>query len=237
MAASREVSPSRTLAESWTPGPVGRVAAPLREQVIDALRAAILDFTLAPGQRLIERELIEQLGVSRTTVREALRELTSEGLITVVPQKGAIVSSPSVEEAQELYEARRRLEGLLVRRFVERAAKSQIIALAAAAEAFAEATESGEPLRILDAVDDYHAVIVAGARSPVLESLVGNLQSRLRVLRAQGMPADHSISIDKLRGVVDAARDGDADRAEELYDDHLRAAADNAVRSLRRLAV
>ena len=134
MAASREVSPSKTLAESWTPGPVGRVAAPLREQVIDALRAAILDFTLAPGQRLIERELIEQLGVSRTTVREALREWTSEGLITVVPQKGAIVSSPSVEEAQELYEARRRLEGLLVRRFVERAAKSQIIALAAAAE-------------------------------------------------------------------------------------------------------
>ena len=71
-----------SLAESWTAEPVGRIAAPLREQVIAALRQAILDFNLKPGQRLVERELIEQLGVSRTTVREALRELTSEGLVT-----------------------------------------------------------------------------------------------------------------------------------------------------------
>ena len=75
---------------------MGRIAAPLREQVIAALRQAILDFQLKPGQRLVERELIEQLGVSRTTIREALRELTAEGLITVIPQKGAIVSAPSL---------------------------------------------------------------------------------------------------------------------------------------------
>ncbi|WP_270483110.1 GntR family transcriptional regulator [Gordonia sp. w5E2] len=227
---------SKSLGDRWTSGPIGRVAAPLREQVIDALRAAILDFTLPPGQRLVERELIEQLGVSRTTVREALRQLTSEGLITVVPQKGAMVASPTFEEAEELYEARLRLEGLIVRRFVERAAPSQIIRLAAAAEGFAEAAAGEDALAILDAVDAYYAVLVEGAKSPVLAQLVENLQSRLRVLRAQGMPDDHTNTIAELRGVVEAARSGDAEQAEQLYDIHMRSTARNALAKLRRLA-
>ncbi len=227
---------SKSLGDRWTSGPIGRVAAPLREQVIDALRAAILDFTLPPGQRLVERELIEQLGVSRTTVREALRQLTSEGLITVVPQKGAMVASPTFEEAEELYEARLRLEGLIVRRFVERAAPSQIIRLAAAAVGFAEAAAGEDALAILDAVDAYYAVLVEGAKSPVLAQLVENLQSRLRVLRAQGMPDDHTNTIAELRGVVEAARSGDAEQAEQLYDIHMRSTARNALAKLRRLA-
>ena len=227
---------SKSLGDRWTSGPIGRVAAPLREQVIDALRAAILDFTLPPGQRLVERELIEQLGVSRTTVREALRQLTSEGLITVVPQKGAMVASPTFEEAEELYEARLRLEGLIVRRFVERAAPSQIIRLAAAAEGCAEAAAGEDALAILDAVDAYYAVLVEGAKSPVLAQLVENLQSRLRVLRAQGMPDDHTNTIAELRGVVEAARSGDAEQAEQLYDIHMRSTARNALAKLRRLA-
>ena len=69
---------------------VGRVAAPLREQVVDVLREAILDFRLKPGQRLIERELIEQIGVSRTTIREVLRQLAAEG-----PPASAGVTSPA----------------------------------------------------------------------------------------------------------------------------------------------
>ena len=71
---------------------VHRVAAPLRDQVLEILRRQpILDFRYKPGQRLIERELIEQIGVSRTTIREVLRELDAEGLVTTIPQKGAIV--------------------------------------------------------------------------------------------------------------------------------------------------
>src|ERR671930_1642149 len=91
---------------------VGRVAAPLREQVLDVLRQAILDFRFKPGQRLIERELIEQIGVSLTTVREVLRQLAAEGLVTTIPQKGAIVASPSRADAEDLYEVRAALEAL-----------------------------------------------------------------------------------------------------------------------------
>jgi len=78
---------------------VERVAAPLRTQVSDILRREIVEMRLHPGQRLVERELIERIGVSRTTIREALRELASEGLVTTIPQKGAIVAIPSPKEA------------------------------------------------------------------------------------------------------------------------------------------
>src|SRR5919197_2931132 len=108
---------------------VGRVAAPLREQVLEVLRQAILDFRFKPGQRLIERELVEQIGVSRTTIREVLRELAAEGLVTTVPQKGAIVAVPSAQEAAELYEVRAALEALAARRFVEQATPQRVAEL------------------------------------------------------------------------------------------------------------
>src|ERR1700710_663202 len=130
---------TNSLAESWTAEPMGRIAAPLREQVIAALRQAILDFQLQPGQRLVERELIEQLGVSRTTIREALRELTSEGLVTVVPPKGAGGATPTLDDAIDLYEVRAALESLVVQRFVERASDAQVDRLEAAVERFHDA--------------------------------------------------------------------------------------------------
>jgi DNA-binding GntR family transcriptional regulator len=87
-------------------GQVARVAAPLREQVLDLLRREIVEMRLRPGQRLVERELIQRIGVSRTTIREALRELAAEGLVTTIPQKGAIVAVPSWRGAEEVYEVR-----------------------------------------------------------------------------------------------------------------------------------
>ncbi|WP_442542691.1 GntR family transcriptional regulator [Arthrobacter sp. KN11-1C] len=223
-----------TLSDAWVSSPVGRIAAPLREQVIAALREAILDFRLKPGQRLVERELIEQLGVSRTTVREALRELTSEGLVTVVPQKGAIVTQPSLKEAHDLYEARAALESLLVERFAENASKSQVIRLSAAAEAFAEAAGRGEASAILAAKDVFYDVLVEGAGSSVFHQLTETTQARVRVLRAKAMsPEGHSQAVEELRGVVDAVQAGDGKRAAELYAIHIRRSGANALQSLR----
>src|SRR5215211_4832188 len=90
---------------------VNRVAAPVREQVFDQLRQAIVEMRLKPEQRLVERELIQQTGVSRTTIREVLRQLAAEGLVTTIPHKGTVVAAPSVERAAELYEVRAVLEG------------------------------------------------------------------------------------------------------------------------------
>src|SRR4029079_3365340 len=98
-------------------GQVERGAAPRREQVSALLRREIVEMRLQPGQRLVERELIERIGVSRTTIREVLRPLSAEGLGTTIPQKGAIVAIPSAKDASEVYEVRALLEGVLARHF------------------------------------------------------------------------------------------------------------------------
>lgn len=182
-----------------------RVAAPLRAQVIEALRQAILDFKFKPGQRLVERELIEMLGVSRTTVREAIRELSSEGLVTVVPQKGAIVSAPSVDEALDLYDVRAMLESLVVERFVERASQSQVIMLDAAVERFAEAGQKeSDTLSLLNTKDQIFEVLIDGAGSPALRQLIESVQARVRILRATSMSEQGRFeeSVGELRDIV-----------------------------------
>lgn len=227
---------TNSLAASWTTEPVGRIAAPLREQVITALRQAILDFHLKPGQRLVERELIEQLGVSRTTIREALRELTSEGLVTVVPQKGAIVSAPSLEDAMDLYEVRAALESLVVQRFVERASDEQVRRLTESVDRIAEvAARTDEVREILAAKDQFYAVLIEGADSQPFQQLLEGIQARVQILRATSLSeAGRSAEVVReLRAVSDAAEQRDAKRAARLCALHVRSAARTALKSLR----
>ncbi|WP_205739807.1 GntR family transcriptional regulator [Georgenia sp. SYP-B2076] len=215
--------------------PVGRSAAPLREQVIAALRHAILNFELQPGQRLVERELIERLEVSRTTVREAIRELASEGLVTVVPQKGAMVSAPSVEDAKDLYEVRAALESLVVRRFIERATPAQVDRLDRAVEDFAAVSARTDDIRVtLETKDKFYEVLLEGADSEVLLGLIDQIQSRVRVLRAtsMGRPGRMAESVRELRGIVAAVRRGDKDEASRLCTEHIWGAARSALSSL-----
>lgn len=227
---------SNSLAESWIAAPMGRSAAPLREQVIASMRQAILDFNLKPGQRLVERELIEQLGVSRTTVREALRELTSEGLVTVVPQRGAQVAAPSLDDAADLYEARASLESLVTERFTERATDEEVARLRAAVEEYVSVAATGHGLtEALAAKDRFYVVLLEGARSAVLRQLLEGIQARVRVLRATslsevGRAAEAGT---ELLGVLEAIERRDATGAAERCAAHVRAASDTALRSLR----
>ena len=225
-----------SLAENWTAEPVGRIAAPLREQVITALRQAILDFNLKPGQRLVERELIEQLGVSRTTIREALRELTSEGLVTVVPQKGAVVATPTLDDAIDLYEVRAALESLVVQRFVERASDAQVERLQAAVERFHDETIRTTDIRqILAAKDLFYVVLIEGAASSALQQLLEGIQARVQVLRATSLSEQGRTfaAVRELRAVVEAIAVRDAPLAARLTAEHIRAAAETALIHMR----
>lgn len=227
---------TNSLAESWTAEPVGRVAAPLREQVISALRQAILDFQLKPGQRLVERELIEQLGVSRTTIREALRELTSEGLVTVIPQRGAMVTAPNLDDAADLYEVRASLESLVVQRFVERATDDEVTRLKESVEDIAKVASETDDIRtILAAKDRFYAVLITGARSSALQQLLEGIQARVQVLRATSLSEDGRTPevVRELRGVVEAIGKRDIELASRLCAEHVRAAAATALSSLR----
>jgi DNA-binding GntR family transcriptional regulator len=226
------MSTPNSLASAWTGSPVGRIAAPLREQVIGALTEAIIGHRLQPGQRLVERELIEQLGVSRTTVREALRELASQGLITVVPRRGAIVSSPTLDEARDLYDVRASLESSLVRRFTELASEEQVERMDAAVESFArKVAEADDIVAILAAKADFYDVLLEGAGSSVFRQLIESIQARVQVLRATSLSEQGRgpAATDELRNIVKAIRARDAEAASALCAEHIRAAARTAL--------
>lgn len=218
----------------WGPEPVPRVAAPLREQVTDRVRAAILDLRLRPGERLIERELTESLGVSRATVREVIRQLAAEGLVTVVPQRGAEVTSLSPSDAADIYEMRASLEALAVRRFVQRAGDDQVRALRLAVDEIARSAATGEVGDHLGAKDRFYDVLMEGSASGPLQQTLAGLQARVRLLRATSLsaPGRPAEAAAELRAVVEAVEARDADAAAEASIRHIRAAAATATAQL-----
>lgn len=230
------MSPDKLSDSSWVATPIGRVAAPLREQVIAVVRQAIRDFDLKPGQRLVERELMEKLQVSRTTVREAIRELASEGLITVIPQRGAVIAAPSLEEASDLYEVRAALEPLIVRRFLERATDQEVAQLTHAVDQVAEIVGTVTDVRvILHAKDQFYRVLIAGARSATLQQILEVLHARIQMLRATSLSrAGRPLQmLEELRAIVRAIADRDVDLAATLTAAHVRRAAAAALSNLR----
>lgn len=222
------------LSSALGPDPLPRVAAPLREHVTARVRNAILDLRLPPGQRLVERELVESLGVSRATVREVIRELATEGLVTVVPQRGAQVTALSASDATDIYEMRAPLEALAVRRFVQRADDRQVRALRHAVDeighaAVGEETGDGLPGQ-LAAKDRFYEQLFAGSGSLPLQQTLAGLQARVRVLRATSLsaPGRATAAARELGEVVEAVEARDADRAADACIRHIRNAARTA---------
>jgi DNA-binding GntR family transcriptional regulator len=203
---------------------VSRVAAPLRERVLEVLQEEILELRLRPGQRLVERELVGRLGVSRTTVREVLRQLAAEGLVTTIPQKGAIVAIPSRRDAAEVYEVRAVLEGLAARRFAERAGPEEVRGLRAAFAAIEEAQRtSAEPLVLLRAKTQFYDALLAGAGNAIARTLLEGLQARVAMLRAATLasPGRPERSLEEIRAIVEAIEAGDPAEAEAASAHHI----------------
>ncbi len=219
-------------------GPVDRVAAPLRERVLEILRQAILNFELLPGERLTERRLVEQLEVSRATVREVLARLASEGLVTVVPQRGAIVSVMSPAEAADMYKVRTVLEQPAVRFFVQRASDAEVAELRACVDRMAvTAAAGGGPKDFLRGKDHFYEVLIAGANSPVLGTVMRGLAARARVVRAISLtvPGRPVIAVRELTAVVEAVEARDADGAAEACGRHLSNGMKTGMTKLRAL--
>lgn len=218
---------------------VGRVAAPLREQATAVLREAILDSRLRPGQRLVERELIEQTGVSRATIREALRQLTAEGLVTVVPQRGAIVVELTAKEVKDLYEVRAALESLAARLFAERATDAQLGELREAVDALREAVAHPDarrqPMQAIIAVKDrYYEVLMRGCGNDEITTVFGTLQARVRRMRAAtlGQHGRAQETLAEIEQVLSAIVRRDASAAAHLSQVHVERAGAIALRGV-----
>lgn len=214
---------------------VVRVAAPLRQQVVDNIREAIAVGRLAPGSRLVERDLCEMTGVSRTLIRETLRQLESEGLIEVIPNKGPIVAKITARQAREMFQLRAELEGLASQLFAELATDAQLKALQDAFAKLREAYVSGDSIKMLAAKSHFYDCLVDGSGNETLGTMLRQLQARAMVLRATslsqpGRTAESEREIAELMKAI-KKRDGAAARKASMV--HITKAAQAALQMMQ----
>jgi DNA-binding GntR family transcriptional regulator len=204
----------------------------LREKTTEALREAILQLHFKPGQRLVERQLCTETGVSRTCIRESLRLLEAEGLVVRAHNKGMFVATISPEEAQQIYEVRGALEPECARLFVERATDREVEELSRALSRF-EKTLGRKPVSdYVDALDGFYDVILRGARNEVARSMLRTLRARMNYLRARttqaAEPSRRMTTLELMRGIYDAAAARDAEAMARRCRDFVRRSADYA---------
>lgn len=152
---------------------------PLRDVVFNTLRQAILKGELAPGERLMEIQLAEKLGVSRTPIREAIRKLELEGLVLMIPRKGAEVARISEKSLKDVLEVRRSLEELAIDLACQRMTEEDIKDLEKAEEVFRDAVKNGSSMEIAEFDEAYHDVIYYATRNTRLVQILNNLREQM----------------------------------------------------------
>lgn len=194
---------------------VARESPNIRELTTQTLRGAILNMYFSPGERLIERKLCEQTGVSRTSVREALRHLETEGLVERVPNRGLFVATVSRDEARQIYEVRAALEPVAGRMFVERAGDETLKELEAAFRKIEKSIADKPVMTHVKTLDGFYDVLFKGAGNEVARRVHRTLRARMNFLRAlTAQAADkkrRAGTVAKMRGIVAAAKRRDAE--------------------------
>ena len=215
---------------------IEKKSATLRGLVESKLRKAIAAGVFAPGQRLIERELCEMLGVGRTSVREALRQLDAEGLIESLPHKGPAVARISGEEAQQLYAFRMLLEAHAGARCAQTADDGFLARLDAAVEAFADASGGGERVAMIEAKTAFYDLLMEGCGNKYITRTLTGLHNQISALRLTSMSRPDRLprSIAEIRDIAAAIRSGDSGRAADACRRHIENASEVALAQMMR---
>ena len=196
---------------------------PLREIVFNTLRKAILRGELQPGERLMEIALAEKLGVSRTPIREAMHKLEQEGLIHVIPRRGAQVANITVEDLNDVIELRIALEKMAMEKACQRIVPSQIEELEQAAEIFETLADEGDRMALAQADEDFHECIYRAAGNRRLLQVLRNLREQMYRYRIEYLK--HEQAYEQLaaehREMTQAIRSRDVEHAQQLCVTHL----------------
>lgn len=186
-------------------------AEPIRNQVARLLRAAIESQRFKPGAILVERELCDLTGASRPSVREALRQLETEGLVVSVPGRGSVVASVSEQEAREIYEVRGVLEGLAGREFALHATDELRDQLKEVVDRFEKSMDA--PAELIAIKNDFYGLLFSGGGNGIARQMHSSLQRRISLLRSATLaqPGRPEQTLKELRSILEAigARDGE----------------------------
>lgn len=196
---------------------------PLREMVYEELKMQILTGAIIPGTRMMEVELAKEIGVSRTPIREAIRKLEKEGLVTIEPRRGAYASQISTEDMVDILEVRQNMEGLAAFFAASRMTPEQLEELKEVSELYNEAVKTGEMEEMIKHDTRFHRIIVESCNNKILMKMIEQLQElvlRFRYIyydnfkRAENMPDEHY-------EILHAIETGDADAARYAADVHI----------------
>ncbi len=196
---------------------------PLREIVYDELKMQILTGQIEPGTRMMEVEMAKEMGVSRTPVREAIRKLEKEGLVTIEPRRGAYASEVSVRDMIEILEVREEIEGLATELAAKRMDDDTKARLYRTADKYGEAVKDNDTGEMIKLDTEFHHIIVEGSSNKILMNVVEQLQElvlRFRYIyyddfrRAEKMPREH-------KAIIEGIKSGNAKSARKAAEDHV----------------
>lgn len=199
----------------------------LRELALDKVREAIVNGYFKPGDRLVERDLCAQLGVSRTIVREVLRHLESEGLVANLPNKGPIVARLDLDEAKQIYEVRGALEGMAARLCAESGDPSIVPALERALMEIRNSYHNKDMAGVLANTSTFYQILFGKVDRHVAWGVVNLLTVRINHLRSMTIKTENR-NVDgpaQMERILDAIRRGDGPGAYQAALDHVTSAA------------
>lgn len=196
---------------------------PLRDVVFNTLRQAILRGELKPGERLMEIQLANKLGVSRTPIREAIRKLELEGLVLMIPRRGAEVAEIKEKSLKDVLEVREALEELAVQLACEHITQEQIVEMKKAAEEVRVALRSKDITKIAQADVQFHDVINAATDNQKLVQLLNNLREQMYRFRIEYLKNEsvYSTVLEEHEALMDAIIRKDKAKATEVIGLHI----------------
>lgn len=208
---------------------------PLRDVVFNTLRKAILTGELQPGERLMEIHLANQLGVSRTPIREAIRKLELDGLVIMIPRRGAEVAQITEKELKDVLEVRRALDALCAELACDRITEEEKLQLKKACVEFEKATVTGDATTIAEADVKLHDIIVAATGNKRLIQLVNNLSEQMYRYRFEYIKDEnqHNHLVDEHRMIYESIIKHDREKAAQAARMHIDNQEKSIIRQIR----
>ncbi|MFT3720810.1 GntR family transcriptional regulator [Pseudorhodoferax sp.] len=204
------------------PARAGREAPSTTDQIVESITNAIVEQRLMPGTKLVEQQIADVFAVSRTVVRQALNQLARSRLVTLLPARGAFVSTVSAEEARQVFELRRLVEGGMARELAARITDAQVAELRAHLREEQDAVRRGDVTGRTRLLTDFHVVLARLLGNDVLAELISDLLSRsqlIQLMYQSGHSAEHSQT--EHIEIVDALARRDGRTAGRLMEQHI----------------
>lgn len=212
---------------------------PLREVVFESLREAIITGLLKPGERLMEVQVAEELGVSRTPVREAIRKLELEGLVVMLPRRGAYVAGISVKDIADVFEVRAALEALAASLAAERITDAELEDLERSLVEITKVSDTQDIGTIVARDTSFHDIIYRASRNGWLIQIISNLQDQIHRFRMTTLsrPGRTKEAVEEHKKIVEAISDRNSELAGQLAREHIENAESSLLNSLKESAL